>query len=371
MPRTKYRKKTKNGNTYYFYRLIHRKARRPYDLYGKTISELEKKIENLKNELDRGVQNDSVIFTNYLEKWLNDVLLINKKQATAKLYHSALKKYVKKSSLSRIRLKDLTAFDIQDFYKNIIEQKSAGKGTVATLKKIIHPCIRYAYNQGKILTDFSRSIVIPTIINPASPTKRAARALSIEEEEKLKKLIVGTRLECFVLTALGSGLRHGELLALTWDDVDFDHGVITVNKTYSSQNGLDTPKTSTSNRQVPIKKDLVSVLKKHKIQQSEKILRMANKYDNNNLVFTNPSGSYLNSSSNILALKKLTDQNNMERITVHDFRDTYATRLFEQTSNLKMIQQLLGHSDITTTANEYTHVSLSESTQFIKALENV
>ncbi|WP_210647829.1 tyrosine-type recombinase/integrase, partial [Staphylococcus aureus] len=60
----------------------------------------------------------------------------------------------------------------------------------------------------------------------------------------------------------------------------------------------------------------------------------------------------------------------MERITVHDFRDTYATRLFEQTSNLKMIQQLLGHSDISTTANEYTHVSLKESMQFIQALED-
>ncbi|MEG1330571.1 MAG: tyrosine-type recombinase/integrase, partial [Eubacterium sp.] len=111
-------------------------------------------------------------------------------------------------------------------------------------------------------------------------------------------------------------------------------------------------------------------LRKHKAKQSERILLYANKYENNNIVFANPTGKHMNESSNTLALKKITEANGMEKITVHDFRDTYATRLYEQTSNLKMIQQLLGHSDITTTANEYTHVSLHESTQFIRALDN-
>ncbi|MDY7112136.1 Site-specific recombinase XerD [Eubacterium callanderi] len=370
MPRSKYAKKVKNGNTYFFYRMRHKNLRRPHDLYGKSIPELEQKIDDLKKELDRGVQSDKVFFSNYLEKWLEDVLLINKKQATINNYRLTFKNYIENSSLNHIRLKEITAFDVQDFYKEVIEKNGAGKGTIATLKKLIHPCIRYAYTQGKILTDFSRSIIVPAGKEKAASSKRSARALSIQEEQQLREIIKGKRIEAFVITALGSGLRHGELLALTWDDVDLKNGVITVNKSYGGKNGVDSPKTPTGNRQVPIRSDVVECLKKHKLKQNEKILLYANKYQNNNLVFPNPTGGYQNASSNIIALKKLTEAHGIERITVHDFRDTYATRLFEQTSNLKMIQQLLGHSDISTTANEYTHVSLKESMQFIQALED-
>ena len=161
MPRSKYAKKVKNGNTYFFYRMRHKNLRRPHDLYGKSIPELEQKIDDLKKELDRGVQSDKVFFSNYLEKWLEDVLLINKKQATINNYRLTFKNYIENSSLNRIRLKEITAFDVQDFYKEVIEKNGAGKGTIATLKKLIHPCIRYAYTQGKILTDFSRSIIVP------------------------------------------------------------------------------------------------------------------------------------------------------------------------------------------------------------------
>lgn len=370
MARTKYKKKVKNGNVYFFYRLNHKRLRSPRDLYGKTVSELEERIESLIHELDQNVISDKTYFTDYLSKWMEDVLFINKKQSTKNIYRSAFKNYIQDSFLSRIRLKDLTAFDVQDYYKKIIDVQNVGNGTLATLTKIIHPCIRYAYTQGKITTDFSRSIIVPKGKPKSTTARRASRSLTPQEEKTLRKAIAGTPIECFVITALGSGLRHGELLALTWDDVDFLNSVISVNKSYRPNTGVTPPKTESSIRQVPVKKEVINALKQHKAKQDAWIEKLANKYEDNNLVFPGQRGKYKNPSSNILALKKISAENNLDQITVHDFRDTYATRLYEQTNNLKMIQQLLGHSNIETTANEYTHVSLEQKSQFVKALEN-
>lgn len=370
MPRTTYKRKTIHGNTYYFKRLYHPKTARPRDIYGKTIAELEEKIEKTKKDLNQGIIRDNVLFINYLETYLKDVHYIKKRKATINRYESVMKNYIRPSSLSRIRLRDLTVFDMQNFYKEVIK-KGAGESNVITIKKIIHPCIRYAFSQGKIPVDFSRSIIIPEVpIENKSSSKRAARALSIDEEQKLRKIIKGHKWEPFIITALGSGLRHGELLALTWDDIDFEKQIINVNKSYNKTNGLGSTKTKSSIRQVPVKKEVIEILKIHRARQIEHRLKIANKYEDNNLVFSNPKGNYLANNAILSSLKKITEENNMEKINVHDFRDTYATRLYEQTGDLKMIQQLLGHSDITTTANDYTSVSIDKKTKFISDLEN-
>lgn len=371
MARTKYRKKSKYGNVYFFYRLKHRALRNPRDVYGKTITELEEKIRKITHELDHGVISEKIIFTDYLEIWLHNVCFANKKESTQGVYANAYDNYIKNSDLSKIYLKDISALDIQEFYQNAIDNQGAGKGTIETLKKIIHPCIKYAYTQKKIITDFSRSIIVPERRQEVKErTRKPARALSVQEEKKLKEVIKGHKHECFIITALGTGMRHGELLALTWDDIDFETAVITVNKSYRPGIGVTSPKTESSNRQIPITQEVVKALKKHHAAQNETMLRLKNKYEQNNLVFANPTGKYINPSSMTLALKKIAQENDMEAFTPHDFRDTYATRLYEKTNNLKMIQQLLGHKNFEMTANKYTKVSLEKKSDFIQALEN-
>lgn len=371
MPRTKYKKKIKNGTQYYFYRLRHKNLRKPRDIYGKAIPELEEKIKKLEYELDRGVTSEKAYFGDYLEKWLNDVHLVNKKPATAKRYRGLLEKYIKGYPISSISLKDLTALDVQSHYARLVKE-SISKSTLDILGKIINPCIRYAFNQGKILVDFSRSIIVPdSSVQKKEGTRRPSIALLPEQEEKLLLACKDTKWYYFILTALNSGMRRGELLALTWSDVDLNKRQITINKSYSPQSKLGTTKTENSNRKIPIPIFLVTALKKHKINQSEIKLLLCNKYEDNGIVFDNGFGKYIAATSLNRALKKFADEMGIDSLNTHDFRDTYATKLYNQTKDLKMVQTLLGHSEISTTADIYTHVSEAEATSYINVLDKL
>ncbi|MEG1160295.1 MAG: site-specific integrase, partial [Acidaminococcaceae bacterium] len=341
------------------------------DIYGKAIPELEEKIKKLEYELDRGVTSEKAYFGDYLEKWLNDVHLVNKKPATAKRYRGLLEKYIKGYPISSISLKDLTALDVQSHYARLVKE-SISKSTLDILGKIINPCIRYAFNQGKILVDFSRSIIVPdSSVQKKEGTRRPSIALLPEQEEKLLLACKDTKWYYFILTALNSGMRRGELLALTWSDVDLNKRQITINKSYSPQSKLGTTKTENSNRKIPIPIFLVTALKKHKINQSEIKLLLCNKYEDNGIVFDNGFGKYIAATSLNRALKKFADEMGIDSLNTHDFRDTYATKLYNQTKDLKMVQTLLGHSEISTTADIYTHVSEAEATSYINVLDKL
>lgn len=371
MPRTKYRKKIKNGTTYYFYRLRHKNLRTPRDLYGRTVTELEDKIRRLKNELDRGVTSEKAYFGDYMEKWLNDVHLNNKKQATKTKYKGLFERYVLPYPVANIQLKDLTALDIQEHYSKLVSN-SISKPTLKTLSVVINPCIRYAFTQGKILIDFSRSIVLPEAKKKQEKSRRASQALSLDMENALIKACAGTKWEVFILTDLNSGLRRGEIMALTWDDIDLEKGIIDVNKTYDQRNKdqpIGPPKTENSIRQVPIPRFLVEKLKQHKVDQNKRRLLLSNKYKNLNLVFPNDFGNYMAATTVGRALIDFAKEIGLESLNLHDFRDTYATRLYEKTKDIKMVQSLLGHSDIATTANIYTHVSLEEQSKYVQILD--
>lgn len=365
MARTKYKKKVKNGTTYYFYRLRHKNLRSPRDLYGKTVAELEEKIEKLKYELDRGVTSEKAYFGDYLENWLNNVHLINKKPATIKRYKGLYNNLFKGHPICNIRVGDLTALDIQDHYNRLVKQ-GASKAMLTNLTKIINPCVRYAFGQGKILIDFSHSITLPDAEKKKMEgTRRASQALLPDQEEKLLEVCKDTKWYYFILTALNTGMRRGELLALTWDDIDFEKRLIHVNKSYSDLGIVGSPKTDSSIRNIPIPQFLADELIKKKAEQAEIRLMIGNQYTNNNLVFENGFGQYIGNGAYVSAFKKFAKAIGVDRINVHDFRDTYATKLYNQTKDLKMIQTLLGHKDIKTTADVYTHVSDEETKKFI------
>ena len=373
MPKTRFKKKVKSGNTYYFYRLRHKNLLKPRDLYGNTVKELQEKIDKLVYELDRGVQSDKSPFGDYMELWLEAVHLIDKKKSTCEKYRGAFSNYIKLSPIASVRLCDLTPLHVQEYYLRLVDG-----GVSAPLLRVIHglisQCIRYAYTQNKVLMDFSRSLILPkTTKKKMDHTRRASRTLTYEEEKSLLKACKGTTFEPFIVTALNTGLRRGELLALTWDDVDFEKGLITVNKSYRPQTGTSSPKTETSNRQVPIPRSVITMLRKQKVEQLELHFKIPDRFVWHNLVFVNKNGGHLAATTLNRALKSFSEQMGLpegETVNVHDFRDTYASRLYEKTKDLKMIQTLLGHADFNTTADVYTHVSAEEQKTFIDAVLN-
>ncbi|MGV2686299.1 tyrosine-type recombinase/integrase, partial [Clostridium perfringens] len=119
---------------------------------------------------------------------------------------------------------------------------------------------------------------------------------------------------------------------------------------------LQTPKSIKANRTVTIPTVLVKRLKQYRIEQLQNKLKISNLYTDNNLVFCNQYGRYLDSSKVRKELKKILKDNKMSDRKFHDLRHTYATRLFELGEDPKTVQELLGHSNISITLDTYTHV---------------
>ena len=367
MSRTKFKKKSVHGKEYFFYRMYHKNLNKPVDLYGNTVAELRAKIRNKEYEIERGVTSEKAYLGDYLKKWLDSVHINGKKEGTIHNYYVCYNNHIKGSPIEKIRLKDLNALDIQDYYSKIIDKK--GVNVVKSIHKMICPCIRYAFANQKILTDFTRAIKIPSP-KKTSTDSSTNNALSIETQTKFVEAIKGATYEVLFLTALNTGLRIGELLALTWKDINFDKKEISVNKqviyimdriekkhTYK----ITSPKTKSSYRIVPIPDFLVQRLEALKIEETEKKQRLQNKHANLDLVFCAKLGGYLATSSVRTSLNTILDENKISHFKIHSFRHTYATRLFELGESPKIVQTLMGHSDISMTMNIYTHVLKSIS----------
>lgn len=361
MSRTKYKKKTIHGNEYFFCRIYHKNLRKPVDLYGKTEAGLKAKIKSKEYELDRGVTSEKAFFGDYLKKWLDTVHINGKKEGTIHNYYVTYDNHIKGSPIEKIRLKDLNALDLQEYYQKIIDTK--GINVVKSIHKLTCPCLRYAFANQKILLDFTKAIKLPSPKEKDEETDY--RVLTRDEQEKFIKSIKGATYEVLFLTALNTGLRIGELLALSWDDVDFEKNELNVNKqllymkdrtTNKYTNKITPPKTKAGTRIVPIPEFLIIRLEELKSKENKNKERLKNKHANLNLIFSAKLGGYLAFSSVRTSLNSISKENNIEHFKIHSLRHTYATRLYELGEQPKTVQTLLGHSDISMTLNVYTHV---------------
>lgn len=159
-----------------------------------------------------------------------------------------------------------------------------------------------------------------------------------------------------------TGLRKGEALALTWNDVDFKHGQLTVNKTasFNEKNEVvaTSPKTPSSNRTISLDQRTIDVLKKWRKDQSEYLLRYGhNSLKPSQLVFASKNNSFIALSRFNNVLHRICNDNDFPRLKVHGFRHTHCSLLFEAGLSVKEVQDRLGHSNVQTTLNIYTHIT--------------
>ncbi|NFL33880.1 site-specific integrase [Clostridium botulinum] len=377
MAKTIYKKKIKNGKEYYFHRLRHKNLRKPKDIYAKTVKELEEKIKTLVHDLDYNIKNNKDCFETFFIDWLFDVHFIGLKPSTKMRYETIYRNHIKNSELSNIKIKELTSRDIQTYYNNKIK-KGCSVTLVKSVHKIISPCIRYAYNNDFIIKDFTTALILPKETEKDKLNRKSSVIpFTLEEQKQFISAIKGNKFEILFLAALNSGLREGELLALTWKDINFKEKYINVNKNLavvteiSKENGrgestleVQTPKTKKGIRKVSIPNFLATALKQYKKQQIKNRLKMNQFYNDNNLVFCDELGNYLNRDKVVYRFKMVLEENKMKEIKFHDLRHTYATRLFELGESAKTVQSFLGHSDVSVTLDTYTHVldSMKERT---------
>lgn len=159
-----------------------------------------------------------------------------------------------------------------------------------------------------------------------------------------------------------TGIRKGEALALTWDDVDFFNKTLEINKTItrnSDNKFISTPpKTNTSIRKISLDDETLNILKAWKTQQKRYLLAHGqHAKTKNQIIFSSKNNNYIDITRSNIILSRICKEHNFNDITIHGFRHTHCSLLFEAGLSIKEVQERLGHSDIHTTMNIYTHVT--------------
>ena len=159
-----------------------------------------------------------------------------------------------------------------------------------------------------------------------------------------------------------TGARKGEMLALTWKDINFEQKTIAINKTLTRglENKLiiQTPKTATSKREIMVDDETLNLLKEWRKQQKSDYFKLGyNTMNPKQLVFSNLRNEFMQPPKVGQKLDMLINKNGLKRITAHGFRHTHCSILFEAGASIKEVQDRLGHSDVQTTMNIYAHVT--------------
>lgn len=204
------------------------------------------------------------------------------------------------------------------------------------------------------------------VIFPTDRERQELEVLSIANQKKIIRFVEDnfTFRNLGIFICLSTGIRIGEICALTWDDIDTENGVIHIRKTiqriYICESGIrhtelmiDTPKTATSIRDIPMTKDLLSVLKPLRKVVNDSFFVLTN-----DSMPTEPR-TYRN------YYKKLLVKLDIPPIKFHGLRHSFATRCIESHCDYKTVSVILGHSNISTTLNLYVHPNYEQKKKCI------
>ena len=202
-------------------------------------------------------------------------------------------------------------------------------------------------------------------ITPPKMAHRELRVLTSEEQGRFMNVLERHRLEALFKLALATGMRKGELFALTWENVDFVHGKISISKTAKWVRNKETSQTEiivgnlkskTGYREILMSPPVVSILSKHYLLQQKERREAGPSYNQLGLVFCSTAGTYIEPHRINTALEKLLKQAGVENINFHALRHTFAARALEYSIPAKAIRKIHGHVGISPTLNTYTHV---------------
>ena len=356
------------------------KRKTKWEATGLSVKRNKKKAEALLLERRRNFRvstapaeirlDDDILFSDFMLKWL-EVTKSTVQITTYASYQGMVERVIVPYFRKRgIKLVDLKATDLQDFYNKQLERVKAN--SVIHYHANIHKALKYAV----------KIDLIPT--NPADkverPKKNAFKGsyYSAEEIHALTEVAEGTKLEIPVLLASFYGLRRSEVLGLKWDAIDFEANTLEVKHivTQASIDGkkvlvqADRAKTKSSLRTLPLVPPIRDRLLMLKGQQDTYRRLCGNSYNREYLGYlcVDEIGNIIRPNYVSEQFPKLLEKNGLRPIRFHDLRHSCASLLLANGVPMKQIQEWLGHSDFSTTANIYAHLDYASKLSSAQAM---
>ena len=324
-------------------------------LYGKTRKEVADKLNKALSDRDGGLSfdADNLKLGDYLRRWLEDSKKGSVKPATYHGYERMVRNHLA-PTLGRIKLKALTPTHLRGLYRQKTDAGLSAR-TVGYVHATLHNALEQAVNDGLVARN------VADAVKPPRMQREEIEPLTPKQARKLLEAVAGDRLEALYDLAVTAGLRQGELLGLKWNDIDLDQGILRVRRTLSSLEGdrpiFNNPKTAKGRRGVKLTAKAVEAIKKHRAQQQEERNRLAGLWQDHGLVFSTRVGTPL-SRHNLVnrSFKPLLKRAGLPEILFHDLRHTCATLMLVVGTNPKVIQETLGHANVSVTLDVYSHL---------------
>ncbi|MCL2188088.1 MAG: site-specific integrase [Defluviitaleaceae bacterium] len=339
--------------------------------YGSSKKEAIRKRDEYLNVSKSGIalRYIDVNFLTAFNEWFENVMRPSVSLSTFNRHETEFNKRIKTSKLANMKLNDVRSVNVQAFYNDIL--KTYTPSTVKSTHRLLSSFFIYCVKADIIIKNPLNAVVLPKI----TKLEKVNKALS-DDDVKILLQVARDNVKYFPFVfALFTGLRAGEMLALRNSDIDFGAGIIRVERSikFLSVNGeyvpvISVPKTASGIRSVPILSDIRDLLDAHIIYEQEKHKRLEIEYGNESILFSSDTCTYRETPNMLTTFKRLCKRVGIELYTLHSLRHTFCTILAKQGVPLKTASVLMGHSDISVTANIYTSVDDLELRKGIERL---
>jgi integrase len=285
--------------------------------------------------------------------WVDTIAPARVRPRTLESYRSMIRLHI----LPRIgqrRLDQLMPEHLEQMYAEILAS-GRSPATVLRVHRVLHRALKIAMQRERVARN------VATLVDP--PKQRRAETpmpLDVDECRKVLAAAEGRRNAARWTVALALGLRQSEALGLQWRDIDLDVGKLSVRRGLHRVDGkglmFEEPKTPKSRRTVALPGPLTVALRKHRETQDFERMVAGSDWQDLDLVFAQPNGRPLDKHSDYEAWTRLLADAGVRHIRLHDGRHTAATLLLTAGVHPRVVMELLGHSQMRTTTDIYSHV---------------
>lgn len=370
------RKRSKTWSYYFDIGKVQGKRKRKEKGGFKTKAEAQEALRQALYEYEhsgRTFSESNISVSDYFDKWFQEYALLNCKFNTQILYKKMIKNHIK-TAIGNYKLKSISPSIIQELI-NTKYNNNMSRSSISTILGILSNGFNMAVYPYKLIKESPiKNIILPRNKDTTPPSEDAKIITQEVFNKILRRFPEKSSFYIPLQIAFYTGMRRGEVCALSWDDIDLENKTINVRYTLVCKGQgvfeLGSPKTKSSNRTIIVGKTLIDILKKHKLEQIKNKSFYGDKYIDSNFVCTKKTGAHVTTET-LGYLARVVSSEIHPGFTFHMLRHTHATMLLEAGANIKDIQKRLGHSKLSTTIDTYSHVTKTMEQNTVDIFERI
>lgn len=364
---------------------------------AKTPKQNERALQVFALEFENRVKNgtyldgEKITFQEFSKRWMKEYAPAHLKATSIEFYQHLLDKHIL-PSIGNIKLAKLQPAAINKLYNSMREHRTDGKAggySPATIKRV-HATISTILTTAvywNIITDNPCSRLrppkLPNVQNQDFFTQEQTASFLVEIDAELAAGQINLQQYIFLQLCLFCGMRRGEVVALLWSDIDFEHSTISITKSTTIVQGkahTEEPKNKTSIRTISAPDHIMDLLRRYRIEYNTYRLSIGSQwveYPEGEFIFIQWNGSQMYPSTPYNVFKKVIKRYNnthteqLPEITLHGLRHTSATLLISENVDIRTVSNRLGHAQTSTTMNIYSHALKKKDEMAADTLEKL